>query len=361
MSDRVVSIEKGIDDIRKGKMIILVDNEERENEGDLCCAAELVTPEVINFMATHGRGLICLPLTNEKADSLDLKPMVYDNKTPFNTAFTVSIDAAQGVTTGISAYDRATTVLTAVREDAQPTDFFSPGHIFPLRAREGGVLVRSGQTEGSVDLARIAGLHPAGVICEIMKDDGSMARMPDLQSFAMDHDIDIVTISDLITYRIKHEKVLKSVGDTKLLPWLDGQCDVVIYQTFLTPDIRYLCLVKGDIRPDDEVFVGVYKKGTLYDLLCWPSGEVPAEVQRAMKMITAEQSGVLVYMLGSWDVSDTGPRAFGDCLDDEALECEGIAKGENFNTEIIRNSVVEKILSELGVHNALKIRIDSQN
>jgi len=209
-------IEEALERIKAGEMVVLVDDEDRENEGDLCMAAELVTPEAVNFMARHGRGLICLTLTEERADTLDLKPMVSDNTTPFRTAFTVSIDAKQGITTGISASDRAKTILAAVNEGARPSDLARPGHVFPLRARKGGVLVRTGQTEGSVDLSRLSGLKPAGVICEIMREDGQMARMPDLEVFAKEHGLMIITIADIIEYRLRHDRLVHRAASAAL-------------------------------------------------------------------------------------------------------------------------------------------------
>ena len=213
----IAKVEKAIEEIRNGRLVILVDDEDRENEGDLVMAAELCTPEAINFMAVHGRGLICLSLTPERCDTLELPMMVRDNSSGFGTAFTVSIEAATGVTTGISAADRARTVRVAVAPNAKPTDLSKPGHIFPLRARAGGVLVRTGQTEGSVDLARLAGLEPAGVICEIMNPDGTMARRPQLEVFAAEHDLSIISVADLIQYRLTNERLVKataSVGDS---------------------------------------------------------------------------------------------------------------------------------------------------
>ena len=209
-------IEKALEEIRRGRMVIVVDDEDRENEGDLCMAAELVTPEAINFMATHGKGLICLTLTEEKADELELDPMVSENTALFRTAFTVSIDAANGITTGISAADRAVTIQEAVKDSAVPTDLARPGHIFPLRARKGGVLVRTGQTEGSVDLAKLAGLKSAGIICEIMREDGEMARLADLEVFAKAHDLLIVTIADIIEYRLKRDLLVHRVAEVAL-------------------------------------------------------------------------------------------------------------------------------------------------
>jgi 3,4-dihydroxy 2-butanone 4-phosphate synthase/GTP cyclohydrolase II len=209
-------IEGALEDIRQGKIVILVDDEDRENEGDLTMAAEKVTPEGINFMAKYGRGLICLSLTEERLNELRLPMMVSENTSRFQTAFTISIDARRGVTTGISAADRACTILTAINEETKPEDLVAPGHIFPLRARKGGVLVRTGQTEGSVDLARLAGLKPAGVICEVMKDDGTMARMPDLQIFSKEHGLKIVTIADLIKYRLNKESLVRRIATAKL-------------------------------------------------------------------------------------------------------------------------------------------------
>src|SRR6476660_4980130 len=207
----LATIEEAIDEIRRGQMIILMDDKDRENEGDLCMAAEKVTPEAINFMATHGRGLICLPLTEERVRQLGISMMVSDNTSPFGTAFTVSVDSATGISTGISAADRAKTILDAIADEAKPQDLVTPGHIFPLLARNGGVLVRAGQTEGSVDLARLAGLKPAGVICEIMKDDGTMARLPDLERFSAAHSVPILQISDLVAYRENEHAIRRRV------------------------------------------------------------------------------------------------------------------------------------------------------
>ena len=225
----ISTIEEALEDIRTGKMIILVDDEDRENEGDLTMAAEKVTPEAINFMAKYGRGLICLSLTPERIGQLQLPMMVRNNTSSFKTAFTISIEARKGVTTGISAADRATTILAAIADNAQPEDLVSPGHIFPLRARSGGVLVRTGQTEGSVDLARLAGLKPFGVICEIMKDDGTMARMPDLEVFAQEHGLKVVTIKDLIEYRFRNETFVHRRAET-ILPTPFGTFKAIVYE-----------------------------------------------------------------------------------------------------------------------------------
>src|SRR5882672_11800537 len=225
----LATIEEAIDEIRRGQMVILMDDKDRENEGDLCMAAEKVTPEAINFMATHGRGLICLPLTEERVRQLGISMMVSDNTSPFGTAFTVSVDSATGISTGISAADRAKTILDAIADEAKPQDLVTPGHIFPLRARNGGVLVRAGQTEGSVDLARLAGLKPAGVICEIMNDDGSMARVPDLERFCAEHGIKMCSVADLIAHRRRTEKMVERETTVKF-PTAFGVFDLHVYK-----------------------------------------------------------------------------------------------------------------------------------
>ena len=296
MSSRIVSIEKAIEDIGSGKVIILVDDEKRENEGDLCCAAEFVTPEIINFMATYGRGLICLSLTEEKADALGLKPMVYNNESNFGTAFTISIDAFEGISTGISAQDRALTICTAVADHGRPKDLVCPGHVFPLRARRGGVLVRPGQTEGSVDLAGLAALRPAGVICEIINDDGTMARLPDLIRFAEEHDLNIATIAALIEYRMKHEKLVHRREEMCQLPKFAGEWRVIVYTSDCSPDDIFIALVKGEIRPDDPVLVRVHRECFVSDLLGSVSCDCGRQLHRAMEMIANEGRGVLLYV-----------------------------------------------------------------
>jgi len=291
----ISTIKEAIVDIKSGKMIILVDDEDRENEGDLFMAAEFVTPEAINFMARYGRGLICLTLTEEHADKLRLAPMVRDNRSRFGTAFTVSIEAKKGVTTGISAYDRATTIRTAVAEGAKAEDLVSPGHVFPIRAKKGGVLVRTGQTEGSVDLARLAGLKPAGVICEVMKDDGTMARMPDLEVFAAQHDLKIVTIADLIDFRMAHESLIRRVASADIPTHYVGMFKVTVYEN----DVDYLqhvALVKGEIRPDDEVLVRVHSECATGDIFGSARCDCGDQLHRAMQMVDQEGKGVIVYM-----------------------------------------------------------------
>ncbi len=291
----VASIEEAIEDIRLGKMVILVDDEDRENEGDLTMAAEAVTPEAINFMAKYGRGLICLTLTPEKCDALGLRPMVRDNTSPFETAFTVSIEAKHGVTTGISAADRSHTIQAAVADDSSPDDLVSPGHIFPLRARTGGVLVRTGQTEGSVDMARLAGLKPAGVICEIMNDDGTMARMPELKKFAKHHGIKICTIADLVAYRLKNEILVRTVAEARLPSRFGGEWRAIAFENDVDK-LEHIALVKGDLKKGEPVLVRVHSECLTGDVLGSQRCDCGEQLHRAMLQITEAGSGVIIYM-----------------------------------------------------------------
>ena len=291
----VSTIQEAIEDIRQGHMVILVDDEDRENEGDLCMAAEHVTPEAINFMAKYGRGLICLSMTNEIADRLNLPLMVSENKSRFGTAFTVSIEARHGVSTGISARDRATTIKTAIAEEATSDDLVSPGHIFPIRARDGGVLVRTGQTEGSVDLARIAGLRHAGVICEVMNEDGTMARMPDLEIVAREHGLKIVTIADLIQFRMQHERLIRRTAEATLPTCYGGEFKIIVYENDVD-DMKHIALVKGNITPDDEVLVRVHSECVTGDLFGSLRCDCGDQLHAAMKMVDEEGKGVIVYM-----------------------------------------------------------------
>ncbi len=291
----VATIAEAIEDIRLGKMVILVDDEDRENEGDLTLAAEAATPENINFMAKYGRGLICLTLTPEKCDDLGLRPMVRDNTSPFETAFTVSIEAKHGVTTGISAADRAHTIVTAVADGASSRDLVSPGHIFPLRARKGGVLVRLGQTEGSVDLARLAGLKPAGVICEIMNDDGSMARMPELKVFAREHNIKICTIADLVAYRLKNERLVRIVAEARLPSTFGGEWRAIGFENDIDK-LEHIALIKGELKKEQPVLVRVHSECLTGDVLGSQRCDCGDQLHRAMEKIAAEGSGVILYM-----------------------------------------------------------------
>jgi 3,4-dihydroxy 2-butanone 4-phosphate synthase/GTP cyclohydrolase II len=288
-------IADAIEDIRNGKMIILVDDEDRENEGDLCMASEFVTPEAINFMARYGRGLICLTLSDEFMERLKIPMMVSDNQSRFKTAFTISIEAKRGVTTGISAADRATTIRTAIADEAKPEDIVSPGHVFPILAKKGGVLVRTGQTEGSVDLARLAGLKSTGVICEIMNDDGSMARMPDLEIFAKKHGLKIATIADLITYRMKNESLVRRAATATLPTAYGGEFKLIVYENDVD-EMKHLALVKGNIQPGDEVLVRVHSECLTGDVFGSMRCDCGEQLQAAMEMVAREGKGVIVYM-----------------------------------------------------------------
>jgi len=290
----ISNIEDVLEDLKQGKMIILVDDEGRENEGDLTIAAEKVTPEAINFMAKHGRGLICLALEPEIVEKLELDQMVNKNRSPFQTAFTVSIEAARGVTTGISAADRAHTVLTAIADDATPEDLVQPGHVFPLRARRGGVLFRTGQTEGSVDLARLGGLKPAAVICEIMKDDGCMARLPDLEIFAGEHGLKIATVADLISYRMRKESFVHKAADT-VLPTPFGEWKAMAFVNDID-DYEHLALVKGEIDPEKDVMVRVHSGCLTGDVFASYRCDCGEQLETAMSMIQKEGLGVILYL-----------------------------------------------------------------
>jgi 3,4-dihydroxy 2-butanone 4-phosphate synthase/GTP cyclohydrolase II len=290
-----ISVEEAIEQIRIGNMVILVDDEDRENEGDLTMAAEKVTAQAINFMTKYGRGLICLSMTGEQCDRLDLPLMVKNNTSPFQTGFTISIEAKHGVTTGISAADRATTILAAMADGATANDLVSPGHIFPLRARNGGVMVRVGQTEGSVDLARLAGLKPAGVICEIMDDDGTMARMPSLQKFSEKHGIGIVTISDLVEYRMRAESFVHRAAETIIPTEYGGEFTMIAFENDVD-QLTHIALVKGKINSEQPVLVRVHSEcmtGDIFGSLRCDCGD---QLHQAMEMIAKEGVGVIIYL-----------------------------------------------------------------
>ena len=288
------TIEEILADLRQGKMVIIMDDEDRENEGDLLMAATLTRPEDINFMARYGRGLICLTLTRERCQQLRLPLMVQDNATPFTTNFTVSIEAAQGVTTGISAYDRAHTVRTAVRPDARPEDLVQPGHIFPLMAQPGGVLTRAGHTEAGCDLTRLAGLEPAAVIVEILNEDGGMARRPDLERFAAQHGVKIGTIADLIHYRMQNEKTVERVADAQMQTEF-GLFRVLTYQDVVGRQVHF-ALVKGEIHPDEPVMVRVHVQHLLSDLLTLRLPDSGWPMRDALQRVASQPSGVLVFL-----------------------------------------------------------------
>lgn len=287
-------IEDIIADIKAGKMVVLVDEEDRENEGDLVMAAEFATPEAINFMAKHGRGLVCLTLTDERCKQLGLRQMVSDNQSPYSTAFTISIEAAEGVTTGISAADRACTIQAAVAKNAKATDIIQPGHIFPLRAQPGGVLIRAGHTEAGCDLAAIAGLEPAAVICEILKEDGSMARLPDLIVYAREHGLKIGAIVDLIHYRNQNESLIERVGERAIMTAF-GEFKLIAYREKIS-GAAHLALVKGDISPESETLARVHEPVSVMDVLEMDSPLHSYGVNRALEKIAAAGTGVLVLL-----------------------------------------------------------------
>ncbi len=289
------TVDEALDDITGGRMVILVDDEDRENEGDLCMAAEKVTPEAINFMAKYGRGLICLSLTSERVEELKLPMMTDDNTSPFGTAFTVSIEAKKGVTTGISAADRAKTILTAIDPRTRPEDLTRPGHVFPLRARPGGVLQRAGQTEGSVDLARLARLNHSGVICEIMSEDGTMARVPELMEFTKRHNLKIVMIKDLIKYRMRTELFVKRLTAVKLPTLYGGDFTAIAYDNAIDNNV-HIALVKGDIKPEDDVLVRVHSQCLTGDVFASQRCDCGEQLHKAMGMIKKEGKGVILYM-----------------------------------------------------------------
>lgn len=288
------SIEQAVAEIREGRMVIIVDDEDRENEGDLVCAAEKITPEIINFMARHARGLICLPLTEERCDELHLTTQVADNTSFHGTAFTISIDARKGVTTGISAADRARTILVAVGQQTRPQDLARPGHIFPLRAKQGGVLVRPGQTEASVDLARIAGLYPAGVICEIMNEDGTMARLPELSEFAALHNLKMVRVADLVRYRISKEMLVRRVVETEL-PTVYGKFRAIAYENVINGDV-HLAMVMGDVATTEPVLVRVHTENVTCDMFGSLIDDTGFQLHTALEKIAAAGQGVVLYL-----------------------------------------------------------------
>jgi 3,4-dihydroxy 2-butanone 4-phosphate synthase / GTP cyclohydrolase II len=288
------TIEAALEDVRQGKFVVVVDAADRENEGDLTIAAQFATPEAVNFMATHGRGLVCLCLTEERCEELGLRQMTDRNETPFGTAFTVSIEAREGVSTGISAHDRARTIQVAIDPSKSPEDLVQPGHVFPLRARPGGVLQRAGQTEAAVDLARLAGLNPAGVVCEIMKDDGTMARVPDLVEYCARHDLKMITVEDLIEYRRRTEKLVERWTSVRL-PTAYGDFTAVAFREKLTGK-HHVALVKGEVAGEENVLVRVHSEcltGDVFHSLRCDCGE---QLERALARIGSEERGVLLYM-----------------------------------------------------------------
>ena len=339
-SNAVSSIEEIIDDARNGRMFILIDHEDRENEGDLVIPAQMATPEAINFMATHGRGLICLTLPGDRIDALGLPMMASHNSSRHETAFTISIEAREGVSTGISAHDRARTVAVAIDQSKTAIDIATPGHIFPLRAREGGVLVRAGHTEAAVDVSRLAGLNASGVICEIMKDDGSMARLPDLVAFAQLHNLKIGTISDLIAYRRRHDNLVKEASQSAVHSQFGGDWMMRVF-TDETQGAEHIVLTKGDLNADGPVLTRMHALNPLEDVLGIGSGpELPA----AMKAIATEGRGVVVLLRDTTMKLDVDGEGSPETLRQYGLGAQILAALGMSELELLTNSPSPKIV-----------------